>query len=47
MRKVVEVAKEENFTKEVMEEFGTTDPVKMARSIRKRMYDVWNEKRKQ
>lgn len=45
LRKVVEAAKKERFTREVMEEFGSTDPVEMARSLRKRMYDTWNEKR--
>lgn len=45
MRKVVEVGKKERFAREVMEEFGSTDPVEMARSVRKRMYNAWNEKR--
>lgn len=42
---MVEIAKEESFIREVKEEFGSTDPVEMARSVRKRMYDAWKEKR--
>jgi len=45
LRESVEVARRGSIVREVMEGFGTTDPVEMARSVRKRMYEAWNEKR--
>lgn len=45
MGKLVEVAERERIVREVIEEFGTTDPVEMARLVRKRAYEAWNEKR--
>jgi len=45
LRKLATIAEDARITREVMEGFGTADPVEMARLIRRKIYEAWIEGR--